>query len=97
MADKSFAVRVVMKHDTQANWAQAVNFVPKNGEVIVYTDYYTSGNSTVPGIKIGDGVNKVGDLPFIDKRYAAHILNDSIHYTIAVDTDTEVLQFAYEE
>ena len=97
MADKSFAVRVVMKHDTQANWARAVNFVPKKGEVIVYEDYYVSGNDTVPGIKIGDGTTAVGALPFIDKRYAAHILNDSIHYTISVDADEELLQFAYEE
>ena len=97
MADKSFAVRVIMKHDIQDNWNQAVNFTPKNGEVIVYEDYYVSGDTTVPGIKIGDGHTNVRDLPFIDKRYAAHILKDNIHYTISVDTNEELLQFAYEE
>ena len=52
MADKSFAVRVVMKHDTQANWARAVNFVPKKGEVIVYEDYYVSGNDPSQALKL---------------------------------------------
>ena len=97
MADKSFAVRVIMKHDTEANWARATNFIPKEGEVIVYT--YTTNNilgNTNPRIKIGDGVRTVGNLPFVDQVYANHILNSAIHYTISVDTNEELLKFAYE-
>ena len=97
MSDKTFPVRVIMKHDTQANWALATNFIPKKGEVIVYEDYYVSGNTTVPGIKIGDGTTNVNSLPFIDKRYAAHIIDDSVHFTISADTDEELLTFAYKD
>lgn len=56
MATKTFQGRVVMKHDTQANWNKATNFVPLAGEIIVYDD--------LRRIKIGDGKTKVKDLQF---------------------------------
>lgn len=48
---------IVLKHDTSANWAKAVNFVPKQGEVIIYDDMD-------PPFKVGDGVHTVNELPF---------------------------------
>lgn len=48
--------RFQQKHDIEANWLKAVNFVPLAGEMIVYTD--------LKKFKIGDGVNYVNDLPF---------------------------------
>lgn len=65
--EKSINARVVMKTDTEANWAKAVNFIPKKGEVIVY-----SGNP--PKIKVGDGTTKVNALPFMTTA----ITNDEI-------------------
>lgn len=50
--------RIVLKHDTSANWAKATNFIPKQGEVIIYDD--------LKKIKIGDGVTKVNALSFFD-------------------------------
>jgi hypothetical protein len=47
----------IIKKDTTENWAKAKNFIPKENEIIVYTD---------AGIKIGDGKTKVNELPFID-------------------------------
>ena len=44
-----------IKYDSSSNWSKADKFIPKENEVIVYTD---------KGIKIGDGVTKVNDLPF---------------------------------
>lgn len=58
MANKTLKTRIINKHDTQANWAKAVNFIPKAGEVIVYTDLHK--------VKVGDGTTKVSALPFID-------------------------------
>lgn len=50
-----------IKLDTTVNWNKAINFIPKAGEIIVYED---------PGMpkrwKIGDGITKLYDLPFID-------------------------------
>lgn len=50
----------LIKKDTSANWEKAKNFVPKDKEVIIYTDLFPKG------MKIGDGKTKVNDLPFID-------------------------------
>lgn len=60
MASKTFQGRIVQKHDTKANWDKATNFIPLKGEMIIYDDL---GN-----FKIGDGVNKVGDLEFVVKK-----------------------------
>lgn len=48
----------LIKKDISNNWDKAKNFIPKEKEIIVYTD--------LNQIKIGDGVTKVNDLPFID-------------------------------
>lgn len=56
MANKTFQGRIVQKHDTEANWEKATNFIPLKGEIIVYDD--------LNKIKIGDGSTKVGDLAF---------------------------------
>ena len=48
------AKTMFLKHDTAANWAKAVNFVPKKGEVIIYDDMD-------PPFKIGDGVHSVNE------------------------------------
>ena len=61
MAEKNLNTRIINKHDVAANWALAVNFVPKLGEIIVYD---ADENNPEPRIKIGDGVNKVDDLKF---------------------------------
>ena len=50
----------LIKKDTSENWNKAKNFIPKDKEIIIYTDL-------VPfGTKIGDGKTKINDLPFID-------------------------------
>ena len=63
MAEKNFNTRMQQKIDTAANWAKATNFVPKKGEIIVYSD---GGGVGVPKIKIGDGTTVVGSLKFIE-------------------------------
>ena len=47
-----------IKKDTSENWSKAKNFIPKENEVIIYTDLEKK--------KIGDGKNLLNDLPFID-------------------------------
>ena len=36
MAEKELKARIVHKHDTEANWNKATNFIPKESEFIVY-------------------------------------------------------------
>lgn len=63
MADKKFLnIRLVHKHDTEANWLKATNFIPKQGELIVYD---TDSSHTYERIKMGDGQTVVSSLPFI--------------------------------
>ncbi len=56
MANKTFQGRIIQKHDTQANWEKATNFIPLKGEIILYDD--------LNEIKIGDGTTKINDLDF---------------------------------
>ena len=50
----------IVKKDTTINWSKAKNFIPKENEIIVYTD---------AGMKIGDGKTLVNDLPFVDQNF----------------------------
>ena len=46
-----------IKKDTSINWSKAKNFVPKENEIIIYTDINKK--------KIGNGKNLLNELPFI--------------------------------
>lgn len=62
MSEKQISARTQQKIDLTANWAKATNFVPKKGEIIVYSD---GGGTGVPKMKVGDGSTVVGSLEFI--------------------------------
>ena len=74
MAEKQINGRITQKHDSEANWGKATNFIPKAGEIIIYdadeTHHYCR-------IKIGDGSTLINNLPFSTeeeiKSYAAPI------------------------
>lgn len=80
MADKNLKARIVNKNGTRAEWEKATSFVPKKGELILYTD--------LNKIKIGDGVTKVNDLPFLTvPNKTSDLTNDSGYITnTSVDT-----------
>lgn len=71
MAEKQFNGRIIQKHDSETNWNKATNFIPKAGEIIIYD---TDETHTEPRIKIGDGTNAVGNLPF----FVPYLTNDEI-------------------
>lgn len=67
MSEKKLTTRIQQKTDTKANWDKANNFVPLKGEYIYYSDLHK--------VKVGDGVKKVGELPFLadsDTHYITH-------------------------
>lgn len=78
---------------TVAYWAEHSDYVPKIGEIVLYTDKYeevkTNGSIVkYPGVKIGSGNGYVGDLQFLVdeyqlllklKEFKAHIANAEIH------------------
>ena len=58
--------RIRIKHDIAANWAKAVNFIPLDGELIIYDGIIENGKYIeYPRLKIGDGISKLADLPFM--------------------------------
>lgn len=60
--EKTLNSRIVHKHDTEANWLKAINFTPKQGELIIYDK---DANYNYERAKIGDGQTNVNNLPFI--------------------------------
>lgn len=68
MAEKIFNTRVVNKHDLEANWNKAVNFIPLKGELIVYD---VDEAHSYERFKIGDGVRNVNDLPFYNDGFVS--------------------------
>jgi hypothetical protein len=66
MSEKNFNnVRIINKHDTEENWLKATGFTPKQGELIIYD---VDANYDYERAKIGDGINNVNDLPFINDQ-----------------------------
>ena len=50
--------KTIIKKDTLENWNKAKNFIPKDGEIIVYIGM---------GMKLGDGITSVNNLPFVNQ------------------------------
>lgn len=61
MTEKQIKTRIINKHDTEANWIKAINFIPKQGEIVVYDK---DGTHSYERFKIGDGSTKINNLPF---------------------------------
>lgn len=57
MAEKTVKSRIQVKRGTSEEWGKATTFVPKEGEIIFYSD--------LNKIKIGDGKTLVGNLQFL--------------------------------
>ena len=57
---KILQTRVQNKHDIEANWNLATNFIPLAGEIIIYDD--------LNQIKMGDGHTYLSELPFLDGK-----------------------------
>ena len=62
MTEKNIKARIIQKHDTETNWNKATNFIPKQGELIIYD---ADSTHSYIRVKIGDGSTLVAQLPFI--------------------------------
>ena len=87
MSNKVFNGRIQQKHGTASEWSLATSFIPLDGELIVYD---VDNDNPSPRFKVGNGVDKVNDLPFSDddiwaaieelptKTYIEEYVNESI-------------------
>lgn len=79
---------------TTAEWNERMMYIPKVGRIIVYSDRNVIDGVAYPGVKIGDGLAYVVDLPFVGDDVASrimalieeHIQNEQIHVTEAERT-----------
>lgn len=71
--------RVLIKHDIAENWAKAVNFVPMAGELIIYDGIIEDGiYLEQPKIKVGDGLHKLAELPFLNIEQPDYQYEDGV-------------------
>lgn len=96
MSTKKVSTRIQNKYDLKENWARATTFVPLQGELITIApktrnsddDTTTESDavfSTIPHrIKIGDGVHKLSELPYI----GVPIVKQAQNSTTAITTLT---------
>lgn len=64
---KIINARMSQKHDTEAHWKLAINFIPLKGELIIYD---VDENNPNERIKIGNGVDNVNNLEFFTGDYS---------------------------
>ena len=74
MAEKILEARVQMKTDTEENWLKATNFIPKNGEIIIYA---IDATHSYQRVKVGDGTTLVNSLPFINEAITESTINST--------------------
>ena len=53
----------IVKVDSVENWNKAINYIPDSFTIIIYEFENSS-----PRVKIGDGIHKVKDLPFLSTK-----------------------------
>ena len=102
--EKNLKTRIQNKHDIEANWIKATNFIPKIGELIVYD---VDENFDYVRVKIGDGVKNINELPFIDEHLQEPVQSDwneieqtSLAYIKnkpEIATDEEIIDMLAEE
>lgn len=78
--------------NTTEGWIAKRNYIPKLGEIAIFSDRHVVDGVNYPGIKIGDGLAYVVDLPFFGDDETARIidiLNDHIENTEVHITNEE--------
>ena len=90
MAEKNIKTRIIHKHDTEENWNKATNFIPRQGEIIVYD---VDATHTYERFKIGDGVTNVNSLPFTAPEVLTVVVTQNGDGSFSADkTYTEIIE-----
>ena len=73
---------------TTSYWQTHGNVVSTKDVLYVYTDWKkNSSNQDIPGIKVGDGLAYIVDLPFTDELWAAHVMDTLLHVSASDRTN----------
>ena len=66
-------------YNTTTYWNSHPQLIAKKGYIYVYSDYKQSEGEDIVGIKVGDGLSYLIDMPFIDKPLDDHIADNIKH------------------
>lgn len=88
--EKNMNARIQNKHDIEANWNKALNFIPKAGEIIIYD---IDENHNYSRFKIGDGIRTINNLEFSQTDLTGYATESYVNSAVAslVNTAPEVL------
>lgn len=88
-----------IRYGSKEHWQSQMSEIPAAGEIIIYTNKDTildedENEIPVPGIKVGDGMAYLADLPFLGDevlesiiaRLSSHENNTDIHTSLAEKT-----------
>lgn len=73
---------VDIRYGTTAEWNSQADLISELNVIYVYTDYQTVNGQNMPGIKFGDGLAYLIDLPIIGGNTAMltnHVNDNSVH------------------
>lgn len=89
MSEKLLKTRIIHKHDTEERWNNKGNFIPKQGEIIVYD---RDEQYSYERMKIGDGITSISELPFVTHLSQSEldnaIQNSLKNGNYSIDADT---------
>lgn len=81
--DKGDTGDLPMYFGTTAEWAERTSLVSEKNAFYVWTDYKQVDGENIAGMKLGDGLAYVLDLPFLDAQFQSHAADTDIHVTSA--------------
>lgn len=74
-------METVVVFGTTSYWDSQSQLISKENTLYVYTDGFTKDFKNIARMKVGDGVTRLIDLPFIDVVYYDHTEDPTIHIT----------------
>ena len=85
MADRNITCTLISRHDSETNWVLAKDFIPRQGEIVIYD---ADQLHNYERIKVGDGKTVVGDLPFVNSGLEIVDYNEDLQEGIfSIDAD----------
>ena len=88
MKEKQIYGRIQQKHDIEENWLKAINFIPRQGEIIIYD---IDDTHNYERLKIGDGLLNVNQLLFVNDIDYSVLAFDTTELVIGSSNTTSVL------
>lgn len=87
MSEKTIKSRIIHKHAIESDWNKAINFIPMQGEIIIYD---VDETHEYERIKIGDGATNVNSLPFANDIITNDEIDEICGATIYAASEVEL-------